>query len=192
MKIPLRTDEARTYLESKYKEKFTLVSASAPSLDQPHAELFFYSASHPNDPVKVYDDYRSFSDNYYAILIREKMQARIEDAARTTGENTLIGFRFRGSAMNAALSDPENFEADLAAHREYFAVNLFVFVDAEKQMDESAFQGFLEQLLERGITGSVMLYEIGTDDRQQIMRSGFEAFMQGNNALEARYSSYIR
>lgn len=123
MKIPLRTDEARTYLESKYKEKFTLVSASAPSLDQPHAELFFYSASHPNDPVKVYDDYRSFSDNYYAILIREKMQARIEDAARTTGENTLIGFRFRGSAMNAALSDPENFEADLAAHREYFAVN---------------------------------------------------------------------
>ncbi len=192
MEIPVRTDEAREYLEEKYHETFALGSALSPGLDQPFAEIFFYSESHPAEAVKVYDDYHSFSDNYYGILVRHDMQALLNETVQTLHPGAAAGFRFRYSTLADSLSNPAAFSRELKAHKEYFAVNLFVFADSAWGLGKEDYERMTDALREKCVTGSVMLYLVSGEELSRAEKEGFDTFMSDNCTLRAAFSSYIR
>lgn len=192
MEYPIRKDEAKAYLETKYQESFDVYSTTSVGIDQPYAELFFRPASRPELMVKVYDDHREFADDYYGLRIREPLQALMDEAAASVPAELKICFRFQARTFRNELTDPASFPEALAANPDDFSANIFVFADAAQAPDDAAWEAFLSALRERNITGTVMLFLVRGDDLAGISDATWNDFLSAHIELRSVRTAYIR
>lgn len=194
MEMPLRKEEAKAYLEEKYHESFALYSSLTVGLNQPYCELFFRSASHPEDMVKVYDDYQQFSDDYYGVLVRDQMQRIFDGAAEGMPCGIKAFFRLQASAFPEAFSDGALFPDYLAAYPWCFSANIFVFSDAAVSGagGREVWDTLCGRLREKHITGSLSVYLLDRNDYLEIGADTYGDYLSAHFSQPAAYKTYIR
>ncbi len=192
MEMPLRKEEAKAYLEEKYHESFELYSSLTVGLNQPYCELFFQSASHPEATVKVYDDYQTFSDNYFGVLVHDQVQKMIDGAAEGIPCEMKAFFRFQAGSFPGAYSDAASFPQYLAADPSCFTVNMFLFSDAANPYEEAVWDTLCGHLREEHITGNLNVYLLDRNDYLAITADTFDEYLSKHYSLQAAYSAYIR
>ena len=187
--IPIRKDEALSYLQKKYGETFTLRASTSISLDQLYAEMFFVSESHPNVPLKVMDDMHGFMDNYYGILIRDQYQAILD---RAVGEGNRIFFRLRSASFPYEFRDPAAFPELLVQNPACFTSNLFWFVSDPTQVDEARFRETADRLRAEHITGMLLCYVTDPEQLSSLTVENWSDCITGPGALRAVRSEMLR
>ena len=187
--IPIRKDEALSYLQEKYGETFTLSSSTSISLDQLYAELFFVSESHPDVPLKVMDDMHGFRDNYYGILIRDQYQTILD---RVVGEGDRIFFRLRSAAFPDEFRDPAAFPELLAQNPACFMSNLFWFVSDPTRAGEARFREIANCLRMEHITGMLLCYVAVPEQLSNLTAENWSDCITGPGALRAVRSEMLR
>ena len=187
--IPVRKDEALKYLEEKYHETFSLHSSTTVSIDQPYGELFFFPASHPSFPVRVYDDLKSFSDNYFGFLIQEPIQSLLDEAAGSDGR---IFFHLTAAAFPDSFRDPAELKALMQSHPSCFWMQMTLFLadtDGEKEL---RFSRVCDRLKAAGITGVVTGYLLKAEELPRLSPESASSLLTGPEALTAFRTAVLR
>ena len=187
--IPVRENEALKYLEEKYHETFTLQASTTISLDQPYGELFYYSESFPFAPIKVYDDRRSFRDNYFGILVRDQIQGMLD---RATGGRGRIFFRYTATAFPDDFRDPSALPELMENHPDCFMLNMFLFTSEKEVLDEPVFQEICDRIRAENITGMMMGYVAEAEQIALLSEENYAEILSGPEALSASQSTMIR
>ena len=187
--IPVRENEALKYLEEKYHETFTLRASTTISLDQPYGELFYFSESFPSTPIKVYDDRRSFRDNYFGILIHDQIQGMLD---RTIGDRGKIFFRYTATAFPDDFRDPSALPELMENHPDCFMLNMFLFTSEKKVSDGSGFQEICERIRAENITGMILGYAVEAEQIPLLFEENYAEILSGPEALSASQSAMIR
>ena len=191
MEIPVRKEEAKEYLERKYRESFTLYSSMSISIDQPYGEMVFFSESHPEAAVHLYDDEKTMRDNYFGILARKPMQEMIDTAVKDAGMNGKAFFVFRSRFFPDSYTDTARLPELLAEEGNSMKTDIDVFTDAESPVTEADFDRLCGILKERNIYGTVMWYRVSAEELKGLNQENYDEYLASDYEISPVCTAYL-